>query len=47
MEIETTFSDEDTIKRLRKLLWSFDKYSNSADLYSLYIRKKLKKVKTT
>ena len=45
METKTTLlNNNDTVKRLRELLRSFDKYNNT-DIYELYIKKKLKDTK--
>ena len=42
METKTTLSSDGTIKKLRKLLRSLDKFNSSIDIYDLCIKKKLK-----
>lgn len=45
METKNTLLEDSTVKRLRKLLRSFDKFNSKIDIYEACIKKKFEKLK--
>ncbi len=45
METKITLFDDSTVKRLRILLRSFDKFNSNIDIYEACIMKKIKALK--